>query len=275
MQKVDRQMINKQCFIVVVDKSWYEGFVPFYIYFCNRAYPTCDVLVFFRGMLDTKTKNTIKTLGCKNYCLKENWNTDYQKGAHVTKALRWVISEDELGTYDHAYIGDVDIMIAKEKENLFDKHLKHAALLELPYSNMIRPEKERVSGLHFIKTKSYFDKTKDKIKEVKKQMKQQGQSYVLSFKGKNEGVLYYILKESGLLNNLLLSSNELKYRPHHGVHLGCFRNRSSYKFDPQNYFDDLRDACEENKILKKCIEESNFKIKNSFRRALVWQPQTA
>lgn len=71
-----------------------------------------------------------------------------------TNAIRFL----ELPTIecDSTYIGDIDMIILDS--DIEDNHIKHCNILNLPYSNVKRIGQNRLSGLHFVKTKEYYNK---------------------------------------------------------------------------------------------------------------------
>jgi len=55
---------------------------------------------------------------------------------------------------DYTYIGDIDILILDN--DLTQAHLTHMAETGLPYSNILRPQGERLTGLHFTRTDAHY-----------------------------------------------------------------------------------------------------------------------
>ena len=149
--------------------------------------------------------------------------------------------------------------------------MNHCGVLGKPYSNIKRTSKNKIfkpkyiarnvvkfgiketfkyyfgdgsdmnklSGLHFVKTKEYFEKletVRDRfIKELNLLAEGKSKKYNLcSFR--NETLLHDIVNESGMgvpeiyyksgytKYNISQDSNEYGYRPHHGIHLGIFRD---------------------------------------------------
>jgi len=130
-----------KCFVVVVDKTWYEGFIPFFIFFANKSYPNADILVYVRGSLHEDIATSIQHIDVPSdkYIIIENWKTDYPASPLFSKISRWVIDDDNIRRYRYAYIGDIDIMICQEAKDLFESHIIHSEIIELPYSNIVRP----------------------------------------------------------------------------------------------------------------------------------------
>lgn len=92
----------------------------------------------------------------------------------------------------------------------------------------------RLSGLHFVETKAYFPRVK--LAQQKYLDLLVNNAYLKYFQGfSDEPVLYQICEESGFdLGNLGTYSDDYSldfhnyssrdFRPHHGIHLGLFRN---------------------------------------------------
>src|SRR4051794_22713562 len=55
---------------------------------------------------------------------------------------------------DYTYIGDVDIIILDR--DVTAQHLSNMEHISLPYSNRLRPNKPRLSGLHFTRTHVHY-----------------------------------------------------------------------------------------------------------------------
>ncbi|MDQ0300697.1 hypothetical protein J2S78_003165 [Salibacterium salarium] len=134
--------------------------------------------------------------------------------------LRFLIPYNQYKNFENVYIGDVDFLIVKEEPSLLDSHLNHCSQIQLPYSNQIRPDSNRLTGLHFFKTKPYYQKMnaiinfyRDNPDKLQKKIEKLGG---------NEQVLYEITKQIGFGK---MKNNH--YRPHHGFHLGIIRNGPS------------------------------------------------
>jgi hypothetical protein len=144
------------------------------------------------------------------------------------KVLRWILEEKDFLNWDNLYIGDIDILLCKEKEDLKTQHLNHCIETKLPYSNCVRPSKDRLSGLHFIKREMYYKKVENTLNKYRNIHKQG-----LLKNKKNENILYNIVRESGL------GFPKKWFRPHHGIHLGLWRQKNNVNltriFEDDNY----------------------------------------
>src|SRR5690606_17560356 len=87
------------------------------------------------------------------------------------KLLRFLIPHNYFIDYDYVYFGDIDIMILKERQSLFDYHREQAKLCQVPFGNKVRllPEgglSKRLTGLHFVLVKPYFEKVQPIIDRI-------------------------------------------------------------------------------------------------------------
>lgn len=262
-------------FVVVSDKSWYEGYIPFYIYFARRACPDAHVAVYLRGKIDPLIVDLLRQLGIhEGYTFIEDWKLDYGDSVIASKASRWVINDATIKRYRYAYIGDIDIMISRETPDLFEQHKQHAEFLGLPFSNIVRQNSKRISGLHFIRTKEYFEQTDAVISRIDASIKNHSNIYLNL--PSDEIVLYQIAQESGLITpSLSISDNRegpesFHFRPHHGVHLGCFRNTKMTQspYLDKMYFTDLLAAFREVPVLYDVVSASHTNIRRCFEAAL-------
>ncbi|MBU9713314.1 hypothetical protein [Evansella tamaricis] len=131
--------------------------------------------------------------------------------------------QKEFKHFEHVYIGDVDFLIVKEKPSLLEAHLNHCNKIGLPYSNKIRPNTRRMTGLHFYKTKEYYEKLSSTI-DFYLSHPHKLEKKILEY-GRNEIFLYELLKEKFGIGKI----KKYPFRPHHGFHLGILRNRNHSK----------------------------------------------
>jgi hypothetical protein len=117
----------------------------------------------------------------------------------------------------YTYISDIDILILQE--NITTIHVKHMKKTDLPYSNVLRPGSERLTGLHFTKTTAHYPLA---IPDN------------LDLKGNDERILYRLVVSKGLP----LPDPEDRFRPMHGYHLSLNRvplagpNRLDWRLSP-------------------------------------------
>lgn len=97
---------------------------------------------------------------------------------------------------EYVYISDVDIPIMDE--NFYEQHIKNMSITGLGYSNMVRKDTTRLTGLHFTKYDNYYPLS---IPEG------------IDYKINDEMILFEIVKSRGIKPDL-----ETTFRPVHGIH---------------------------------------------------------
>jgi hypothetical protein len=183
----------------------YAWYIPIFVYSVLTSYPEYDVIVFTDGELDVTVKENIELLrGLGNFEIVEKYSFGIEK-IHlpnypgIMKSLRFLFYDNRFKKYKSIYIGDIDMFICKEEPGIYQQHLKHCDILNLPYSNYIRNtakiEKpniksfvrnllarefsvaiktlkkksiyiKRLSGLHFVITEPYYNAVKQYFNEV-------------------------------------------------------------------------------------------------------------
>jgi hypothetical protein len=210
-------MDNKLCMSTIVDRV-YQKYIPMFLYFCLKSYPMYGIKLFLTEKLDEKYKGVVNRLGeLGTVELVENYGKEFPKSVHhELKTIRWLFESSDFNGYDYTYVGDIDIIICREKESLLDQHLKHCVDINLPYSNSVRPNSKRLSGLHFVKKNEYYEKMNDVIQKYRLLLRN-GRLRA----AKNEETLYKMVAESGFL------LPKGWFRPHHGLHLHLWRGKKN------------------------------------------------
>lgn len=210
----------------------FSRYIPFYIYSILKSYPDYFVKIFFRDFLSDKEKQCLNFLRenvSLNFEIIENFYKDV-KTEHP-KLLRWLIKEENFLNFENIYFGDIDFLIVKEKPSILESHLDHCKKINLPYSNVIRKNSKRMSGLLFIKRKEYYEKMNEEINYFLNNQDKLKEFEILE-RSPNEHFLYYLISKKigfGLLNQFP------DWRPHHGFHLGyCFKDTINPKLKPHN-----------------------------------------
>ena len=224
-------MNNKLCITTYVTGKEYQEFIPVFIYSIFKSYPHYNIIIFCGEYLDNsviKNLNLIEKI-C-DYKIIENYlpNNPKKISNRVSSmSKRWLIYCDDFVDYEYLYIGDIDIAILKENPELLIQHKIHCNTINLPYSNVRRRSHDnRVTGLHFIKTREYFNKMLPVIEKY---------TYLfmnddLNYKYSCEYMLYDMIVESGLglcpraTGKGIFDPHNESFRPHHGIHLAVFRD---------------------------------------------------
>ena len=132
---INSNIKNKNAFVVYVFGT-YEKYIPSYIYFINKNYPDNDILVFSQGQISSYVKSSIHNL--KNFHIYENIFVEHKDiSGGGPRVLRYLLPRDYLKGYKYVYVGDVDILILKENESLFDFHKSQMEKINLPFSNKV------------------------------------------------------------------------------------------------------------------------------------------
>lgn len=201
----------KTCISVVVNHK-YQKYVPFFVYFIQQSYPDYFIKIFLTEKINNKYLKAFSLVKTDKVEYSENSFSGFPKAEHQQlKCLRWIVPESFFQGFDYVYMGDVDMLICKEAISLRDQHINNMNLEKLPYSNTVRPNSERMSGLHFM-SNEYFKKIEVSRNYFEKQIKSKKRY-------KNENFLYKLIKHSGL------HFPYRHFRPHHGIHLGLWRDR--------------------------------------------------
>ena len=158
--------------------------------------------------------------------------------------------------------------------NLFES-LKIGAKLSI--------ESYKLSGLHFVKTKEYYSGLKNVLNKYKDFIFSE-KSFVHHPAGfNNECFLYDMIKDSGMGLPLLEKNygphlldyknfDKVGFRPHHGIHLGIFRDESYLSMYHKtllldfyvNYFTAYKKLIDNDVLLKYILENSPQFIKDHF-----------
>lgn len=247
--------------------------MPIVLYSLKKSYPQYTPIIYLHKNLREDVKEKLSDIvSLDKFVIKEN-NYEYLKGLSNQrgKALRWVIRDKKLKDFDYVYFIDIDILYFREPIPLHAQHKKHMKILDLPFSNVIRTKvnnnrkpktflyrvknygltnailnfmkgkrtEKRLSGLHFVEVKRYFEKVEMMQKKYRKILTDENRLKNIEALS-NEGILYEICKKSGFDLNKLgeyyedpVSANNFNnfekrnFRPHHGIHLGLFRGNDT------------------------------------------------
>lgn len=206
----------------------YTKYIPFCVYGIFKSYPNSYIKIFVDNKLKENEKESLKLFNTDNLEIKENYKLPNQikgemKGGNL-KATRWIVPYEEFKDYKYVYIGDIDMLICEEHPTLLESHIEHMNKTRLPFSNGIRKNSARLTGLHFFETEPYFNRMNGLIKRCLTD-----DIYLNNLtKGceRNENFLYKIVEIGcgyGNMKDRITDGGDLYYRPHHGAHLGLFR----------------------------------------------------
>lgn len=196
-------------FFTAVD-SGYECFIPLYVYFASKHNPDAD-FEFLVKDLDNQFEQLIfkfkKEFNINNLKLRSYDNN--------ISAITYRFLEEPITKCKYTYIGDIDLFIT---ENILKFHLNEMKKYDTIYDNKIRLENhDYLSGLHFVKTDEWYEKTKETRKKYFNKID--------STKNNTENC-ERILKNIVLESNIKLLDNVKENtfnRPAHGIHISLSR----------------------------------------------------
>lgn len=223
------------CVTTTVNQD-YQEFIPWFLLFLTDSYPCYAVRLFVAGECSDNVRRCIERIRLEHeadFKVVENCFKGLPTDKFGIKALRWLNLSEEFDRFDHLYIGDIDILICREEPDLLTQHLRHCELLGLPYSNVIRPGKEKLSGLHFVLRAPWYDAMRPIRARYERRLRE-GSLSVDDFPLGNEQLLYRMVAESGLGLPPTPEENpspDYQFRPHHGFHLRIWHNRK--RQDPE------------------------------------------
>lgn len=115
--------------------------------------------------------------------------------------------ETPLVKKEYTYIGDVDILVLEE---ITHQHEENMDRIGLPYSNVLRPSKNALTGLHFTKTDFHYPLSEEIIENLDVNLQVTN----------DEVVLYKIIAAKGGQ----FPQEENDFRPLHGYHFSVNRS---------------------------------------------------
>lgn len=198
-----------------VSSNKYNNFILPFIYFANKYNPNSNFEIIIN---DKIISNNI--LEGKDYLISVLHNSNIllkQQTYNIpSSALRFLLEPTNKSNY--TYISDIDIMICEEILN-FHKH----NLFNNIYNNATRKYVNKpnyLSGLHFVKTNDYYNKTKNIRNDILN-----NKISMHEFSG-DENLLYEICIRSNITVDQISGSTTKLFnlnRPIHGMHLSLNR----------------------------------------------------
>lgn len=200
------------CVTAVVDEG-YQEYIPLYLFFLFRAYPDYEAIVYFDGALRREVAECIDLVRALGSFDIRSLDYRYDRtSAQNLMALRWVIYDADYERYENVYTGDIDLFIVAETPGLCERHVAHCEQVELPYSNRVRGGYKKLSGLHFVRTNSYYPRVRPHMERYRDRIASG------TYRMHNEEMLYEMMEQSVGLPRV-----PGKFPVHHGIHLRVFR----------------------------------------------------
>lgn len=227
------EKLKKICFTTFVFGT-YQKYIPYYIYSVLNTYPDAFVKIFIDSSLQENVEKSLQEMIEHGFVNHEilfvnfddlNFFSEYKiKGGGPKTLFRWLFKYDFFKEFEYLYYGDVDILVLPEKNPLLNLHMKQMDKFGVPFSNAVRRDDngkltKRLTGLHFVNVKPYFERVSPIIDDFLKDEK--FRKFIMKDVTRDEELLYKINELAFEFNDVLLSRF---IRPIHGVHLGAIRN---------------------------------------------------
>lgn len=283
--------MKKVCVVNYVYGEKYQGFIPVYIISLAESYPEYDLRIYIDQKCTEQTSAALEQLSkyYSNFTIVEDYEEKSgfvgkaKQIQQIQRCQRWLFYDEAFDQYEAIYIGDIDLLICREDKPLYEQHCRHCDVCANPYSNISRAASAKnwepkmiarnlvkfglaqtakyyfgkaeagikLSGLHFARTKDYFDKIRPIIDEAYGELNllAEGKSKkynLCSFN--NEVFLRDLVLMAGMGDaplstgepyNIETDANNPAYRPHHGIHLGIFRSPELVKAEEKVVGSDL------------------------------------
>lgn len=126
----------------------YEDFIPLFV-LSNLTYVPDSIVEI--GVLD---KSRVLENEAVKYVLSLFPNRVFIRQVDFTRADKARFTTNIENKAKYIYISDIDIITLDGK--IVEGHLKEMAKTKLPFSNMVRPETRRMTGLHFTSYNAYY-----------------------------------------------------------------------------------------------------------------------
>jgi hypothetical protein len=195
----------------------YLDMLPLYAFFALSSNQDSVVEMVVQNQTDflqTHAKELVWIMnhfGIDSVCVR-NMQPNITQRTNTSNTWRYL--EPPVRHAQYTYIGDVDIFLT---ESVLDpKRMDQMKTWNIPYSNIIRPNTHRLTGVMLMRTNDFYT---PKLLELQQTM--------TDVTGNDETVLYKIVNASGIgLPRLLNASDDdslYQYRPLHGAHLTTSR----------------------------------------------------
>lgn len=236
-----------KAFWTVTSSDHFQFFIPIFGHCLRKAYPDAHVRVGVVGVLDDRVRAAMsfipdssamhipsgvlwksKTKGEGSGSLDVSHGmTDYGDGPSVVNVSRFLMPP--LPPDDRTIIMDVDTMLFRGWESIFDWHEKNMEKMKTCYSGYHGPwkkpvrfpggwkgQRERVAGGSLMTTPEWLEKTRNARPRFIGLLED---GRIGTYREEDEVVLCKIMKESGLP----VPKDKLFPTEHKGLHLGDFK----------------------------------------------------
>lgn len=187
--------MKKICIVKYAFGEHYQEYIPIFLLSLFKVYPDYGTRIYLDRELRPNVKKSLEMFKGYDFTIIENYNDGLglsekaRKIIAIGKCVRWLMFDEAFLDYDSVYVGDVDIIVCPEEKPMYEEHLNHCKVLNMPISNVMRTtdlnkkptlklvarnlikfgisqslkfyfgnEKviKKVSGLHFVKSAEYY-----------------------------------------------------------------------------------------------------------------------
>ncbi len=190
--------------------KFYKNFLPLYVFFAEHSNPgsSYEFIVDNLDDFNVKHNRTLSWLSENGINILLRDLSEINHKPKVDNSIRFI--SEPVTRSNFVYIGDVDILIL---EKIYDWH-KPLFDAGAPYSNVIRPDNKKLTGLHFVDAKKYYP-----LPDI---------SDLIDSVANDEELLFQIVKRRGILYDNSFYEMYLRGRPVHGIHVSLNRLPFSY-----------------------------------------------
>ena len=207
--------MKELCLVATVDDG-YQEYIPLFVYFALYAYPRYEVIIYLDGALHPEVAGCLRSIRDMGNFDVRPLSYRYDTGDPQSfKSLRWVLYDDDFAAYDNLYIGDVDVLIAREEPSLCARRVAHSE------SDRTAVQQPRAAG----HGEAGRDRTRRAHARVlsraccRVMQRYRGRVAAGTLRMHNEELLYRMMEES-----VGLPDPEASLATHHGIHLRAFHD---------------------------------------------------
>ena len=248
------------CFFTV-GTHFYQNFVPAYVWFAQESNPgaACEIVVDDLPLFELRHGDALSALRERGDVLIRPI-PQLRRPPVMDNTYRFIL--DPMTVREFTYIGDIDILML---ENALETH-REVFEAGHSYSNIVRPQSQKLSGLHFTKTADQYP-LGDTSSLVKKYPN-------------DEDLLYALVASQG---RLFRDERFTVFRPTLGIHLSLNRlpfnspARPGYELT-SSYLSTLRDLVNTDgfaRFYAVCNDDARGPLKTAIGLSEMWSAMGA
>jgi hypothetical protein len=191
---------HEVCFFTV-GTHFYQNFVPAYVWFAQESNPgaACEIVVDDLPLFELRHGPALELLRERGEVVMRGI-PPLRRAPQMDNTYRFIL--DPLTKREFTYIGDIDILML---ENAADAH-RQVFEAGYSYSNIVRPQSQKLSGLHFTRTADQYPLPQ--------------MSPLIKKFPNDEDLLYALIESQG---RLFRDERFAVFRPTLGIHLSLNR----------------------------------------------------